>query len=359
MARTGSAAKWIGLATAVLGFSAAVLEFSGLKLPWLHTDKSERSAPVKQEALPSPPEEVSPEDVLEQALREYDRKQYRNAFTLFKTAAKLDLPEAQWHVGEMLFHGEGILPDTTEAMRWVQQSANAAYAPAQTHLGLYILATENDTAEAKHWIGLGASQGDPTGQFCSVMLPWFSIAGGIEALLKEAKASELEEFKAKLRMAARSGLREAQSVLSQVKFMQAMSRLEQDNPNKQLPEISEAFYWGDRAARQGDVNAQSTIGIAYRSFLWDSELGALPIRHWEGKEIEDADRLIREAAYREGYKWTFLATQASVRPNLVQISEVREFHDFYSTKVFVSPMKDSLRSWKPAYELKHRHGHFY
>jgi len=71
------------------------------------------------------------------ALTEYDSGHYLDALSAFNAAAEAGSPEAQYHLGEMLFHGEGTVPDTLSALRWIRESAGAGYAPAQGLEGFF------------------------------------------------------------------------------------------------------------------------------------------------------------------------------------------------------------------------------
>jgi hypothetical protein len=75
---------------------------------------------------------------------------------------------AQYNLGWMYDHGEGVPENNTEAMKWYRLAADQGLAAAQRNIGaLYENGVEvpQDYAEAVKWFRLAADQGDANAQY--------------------------------------------------------------------------------------------------------------------------------------------------------------------------------------------------
>ena len=93
----------------------------------------------------------------------------------FKTAHKEWLPlanqgdaSAQYNLGQMYSHGNGVLKDYKQAVAWFKKAANQGLADAQYNLGVMYengYGVLKDYKQAVTWYKKAANQGDATAQF--------------------------------------------------------------------------------------------------------------------------------------------------------------------------------------------------
>src|SRR6185295_14898707 len=101
-------------------------------------------------------------DSIEEAKSAYDRGDYPVAVSLFSPLAEQGLAPAQFNLGVMYRHGEGVPQDIQEAVKWYLKSAEQGYAPAQFNLGVMYRHGEGvpqDAREAVKWYRRAAEQG--------------------------------------------------------------------------------------------------------------------------------------------------------------------------------------------------------
>lgn len=111
------------------------------------------------------------------------------AAALWHEGARLGDAECQLALADALWHGRGVLPDLSTALRWYEQAAEAGLAPAQARLaGVHAigfgdaadqrqggdrahnqLVVPRDRIRARHWASLAARQGHMEAQ---VLLGW-------------------------------------------------------------------------------------------------------------------------------------------------------------------------------------------
>ena len=104
---------------------------------------------------------------LENAIEAIDREDYQTALKILRPLAGQGLAEAQYHLGVMYEHGEGVLQDYKEAARWYRAAAEQGYALAQTNLGWMYHSgngVPQDYKEAVRWYRAAAVQGDTVAQ---------------------------------------------------------------------------------------------------------------------------------------------------------------------------------------------------
>lgn len=86
---------------------------------------------------------------------------YAQAFHWYREAAERGNPRAQFNVAEMLAMGQGTRQDKTAAMGWYRRAAENGFAEAQYRLGLALSrgeTVEQDLVEAFKWLDLSAAQ---------------------------------------------------------------------------------------------------------------------------------------------------------------------------------------------------------
>ena len=84
-----------------------------------------------------------------------------------KKKAEAGNPMAQWLLGFIYSHGNGVPKDSAEAAKWFRKAADQGFARAQLNLGWFYTNGEGvpkDSAEAVKWFRLAAEQGDADAQ---------------------------------------------------------------------------------------------------------------------------------------------------------------------------------------------------
>lgn len=61
--------------------------------------------------------------VMEEARRAYLDQDFPRAAALMRQEAELGNPHAQYTLGYMYYHGQGVVEDTEQALRWIRQAA--------------------------------------------------------------------------------------------------------------------------------------------------------------------------------------------------------------------------------------------
>jgi Sel1 repeat len=86
----------------------------------------------------------------------------------FRVHAEQGDAKAQFKLGQMYYHGEGVPQDYTQALRWYREAADQGDAKAQDGLaGMYYYgqAVPRDYVEAVRWYGRAAGQGYARAQY--------------------------------------------------------------------------------------------------------------------------------------------------------------------------------------------------
>ena len=153
---------------------------------------------------------------------------------------------AQYNLGEMYYHGEGVHQDYKQAVKWFTKAAKQGHAKAQYNLGViyrqgdgvqkdykqavkwYIKSAEQGHAKAQHNLGLMYKQGEGVKQDYDKAVKW-------------------------LTKAAEQGVAEAPNHLGWM--------YEQGEGVQQ--DYKQAFEWYTKAAEQGEAYAQYSLGRMY------------------------------------------------------------------------------------------------
>jgi TPR repeat protein len=187
---------------------------------------------------------VDPSELVASALESYDTGDYVSAIQGFREAAELGNVEAQYHYGEMLFHGEGVVPDKAGAAKWVLLSAESGFPPAQAAAAqLALERTPPDSAEARMWADRSANQDDPVGLHVAAALETSNRARRTELLLRSAER----------------GHAPSQLALGVLKWAEG------NTANRSIGAL-DGMDWIKRAAKQGDQTAQlllARLGLAF------------------------------------------------------------------------------------------------
>lgn len=73
--------------------------------------------------------------MMEEGLYYFDKEIYNNAFACFLKSAKLDIPTAQYYVGECYYNGWGVQKNKLEAIKWYEKAADNGNFEAIAYLG--------------------------------------------------------------------------------------------------------------------------------------------------------------------------------------------------------------------------------
>ena len=192
-------------------------------------------------------------------------------------------PEEMYELGKKYYHGEGVLEDKSEAVKWYRKAAEQGCAAAQNNLGacyLYGTSISKDETEAVKWFWKAAEQGHAAAQN-NLGICYLSGTG----IPKDE--SEAEKW---FREAAEQGEAIAQYNLASCYYFgngvsmdraQALKwfqlAAEQGNADAQyrvgdyyyfgdgIPkDVVEAVKWYRKAAEQGNADAQFSLGLCYR-----------------------------------------------------------------------------------------------
>ena len=124
----------------------------------------------------------------------YERKDYKEAFRLFRLSAEQGDAEAQFNLGLMYYIGKGCPKDYKETVKWTRLSAEQGFAKAQHYLGeiydrgqgvpqnykeavkWYRLSAEQGIAFAQHDLGKMYSEGKGVLQDYVLAHMWFNLS---------------------------------------------------------------------------------------------------------------------------------------------------------------------------------------
>src|SRR5512141_173300 len=104
----------------------------------------------------------------ENATKAYERGDYKTAYRLFKPLAEQGNADAQYNLGIMYDHGQGVPQAYTKAVRWYRKAAEKGLAQAQFNLGWAYgkgQGIAQDYAEAVRWYRKAAEKGLAQAQF--------------------------------------------------------------------------------------------------------------------------------------------------------------------------------------------------
>ncbi|KAF9163386.1 copper transport protein ctr1 [Actinomortierella ambigua] len=161
------------------------------------------------------------------------------AATWYRRAADGGSAEAQLALGKMYTDGYGVKEDTSEAVRWYEKAAEQGHHEAQTILGQWFALGRGviqSDEQALRWFTPAAEQGNPAAQ---TRLGHMYLD---RYLLRRFVSGE-DTWRTKLSVLLSGSLYEP---------------VEQTNQN-----LGMAVKWFTRAAKQGDANAQSNLGLIY------------------------------------------------------------------------------------------------
>ena len=188
----------------------------------------------------------SVEEIFKRGEKEYNSKNYSEAFQLFKKAADNGHMPSQNHVGYCYKYGLGVTKDLSKAVNWYKIAAKQGDMHAQNNLGNCYYKGEGvakDFSNALKWYKKAAEQGHEDSQY---ML-------GICYYNGEGVSKDLSEAFKWFKKSAEQGNAEAQSWMGYCYY----------NGEGVSKDVSEAVKWFKKSAEQGNAAAQYNLGICY------------------------------------------------------------------------------------------------
>ena len=163
-----------------------------------------------------------------------------------RTSAERGDAKAQYDLGHIYFHGEGVHQSYAEALRWYRDAADQGYAKAQYGVG-YMYDHGNGVpqnyAEAAHWYRRAADQGFAGAEVNLSRMYYFG-----QGVPQDYAMAILLSHKA-----ADQGNRSGQEAVGFIYYS-----------GHGVPQnYTEALRWYRKAADQGDARAQDQIGYMY------------------------------------------------------------------------------------------------
>ena len=175
----------------------------------------------------------------------YNAEEYDKAVSLLNSVDSNNA-DVQFYIGKMYSHGQGVVKDESEAVKWYRKSAEQGFARAQNYLGRMYeggRGVKKDDYEAVKWYRKAAEQGNAAAQ-CNL--------GAMYANGRGVKKDDYEAVKW-YRKSADQGLAIAQCCLG-VMYQNGCGVKKDDY---------EAMAWYSKAAEQGLDQAQYFIGVMH------------------------------------------------------------------------------------------------
>jgi hypothetical protein len=189
------------------------------------------------------------------------------AASVSRRSAEQGDARAQYSLGHMYYHGQGIPQDYAEAVRWYRRAADQGDAKGQYGLGYMYYngqGVSQDYVEAVLWYGKAADQGDARAEV-NLALMYYNGQG-----VSQDYAEALRWY----RKGADQGFAKAQYDLGVMYY-----------DGRGVPrDRAEANRWFHKAANQGDENARRTLseGLTMwrKLFLLTQFVGGLLLMVW-------------------------------------------------------------------------------
>lgn len=182
-----------------------------------------------------------------QAQEHHQKKEFAEAFGLYRRAARLGHAVAMYELAAAYEHGEGTTQNATEAVNWYRNAAALGNADAQSQLGVCYCrgkGVQRSYAEAAKWFLKAANQGNMRAQYNLAIL--YEYGYGV--------VKDYEKASMWYRKSAEQGWVNAQMKLG--RFCQSGVGVQRD--------YAEAVKWHSLAAEQGNATAQCNLGLCYQ-----------------------------------------------------------------------------------------------
>ena len=129
-------------------------------------------------------------DTLSAGTTAYEAHDFATALADFRLAAGRGDAKAQFALGTMYAHGQGVPQDDAEAAKWIRLSAQRGFAPAQFLFGLINQigdGVRGNSAAGAAWIRLAAQHGYAPAQFQLGQMHFETGEGVEHSITKEIK----------------------------------------------------------------------------------------------------------------------------------------------------------------------------
>ncbi len=179
-------------------------------------------------------------------LRYYSKRDYASALEVFEKAADKGDPDAQYQIGHMYFHGEGVDKDYTKAKEWFEKAAYNGNVEAEhnfAYMYMYGLGIKQDYKKAMEWLKKAADHENHDAQF-DIGYLYFNGWG-----VKQDYEKAMEWYQ----KAANKGNVSAQFNIGRL-YQEGLG-VKQD--------YKKAMEWYQKAAANGDTFAPYYIGYMY------------------------------------------------------------------------------------------------
>ena len=226
---------------------------------------------------------LSPEDMFQNGLEHYDKKNYTEAVKWYRKAAEQGHAGAQNNLGVCYENGYGVTKDYYEAVKWYRKAAEQGLADAQCNLGLcyeFAKGVTKSITEAVKWYRKAAEQGYANAQ-CNL--------GDCYYLGKGVTKNFAEAVKW-YRKAAEQGY-----VLAQYNLGVCYA-----NGEGVTKDYAEAVKWYRKAAEQGYAYAQCNLGYCYDNGNGVTKSITEAVK-WYRKAAAQGDDLAKDRLKELGY----------------------------------------------------------
>jgi tetratricopeptide (TPR) repeat protein len=198
--------------------------------------------PGNDKPVPAPAPAVNVENLIRQADAYFNKKQYSEAFPLYKQAADQGNSFGQYSLGTCYYNGWGVSKDYSQAVYWYKKSAGQGNSIGQNNLGhcyQYGKGVSKDRSLAVYWYKKAADQGYSVAQYN--LGNCYRYGNGVP----KDKSQAVYWYK----KSADQGESNAQSDLGDCyKKGEGVSK-----------DKSQAVYWFKKAADQGDSFAKENL----------------------------------------------------------------------------------------------------
>ena len=226
---------------------------------------------------------LSPEEMFQNGLEHYDKKNYTEAVKWYRKAAEQGNTQAQFNLGYSYEFGQGVTQDYDEAVKWYRKAAEQGHARGQCNLGYCYEKGEGVTkniTEAVKWYRKAAEQGHAIAQ--NNLGNCYRNGNGVTQDYYEAVKW--------YRKAAEQAEPYAQNNLGICYY----------NGEGVTQNYNEAVKWYRKAAEQGHAGAQNNLGVCYENGYGVTKSITEAVK-WYRKAAEQGDDTAKDNLKRLGY----------------------------------------------------------
>ena len=157
--------------------------------------------------------------------------------------------QAQYELGQLIYHGKGITKDKKAGFAWMLESAEKGYVPAQISVGesyYWGIGTIKDKFKAVEWYQKASAQKSTNAIY---LLSQAYIKGsGVQQNIPKGNQLRLQAA-------------ELSYVPAMIDLAQAYRTGESESKTAKV--LNKSFYWYEKAANTGDRSAMLNLGLMY------------------------------------------------------------------------------------------------